>query len=316
MTAKIVEPPPPGTSLGDLRRMVEELHLATDGDGNERNFWPAINEHFPNYETFWRYVVVPTTKRIEQPVGTDGRHERRAGIAEDLWLITYINYSVFLNLVGAFEHLAQPLMLSLGNFYTHLASACDLAEEFLLRVHLLICECRGEPVPELAPDSKDEFLKKLDAWYEREYARAYEIYHRKGRDMLVRVGPREKLLCRYFERQDAAWKEYKRFSQPIREYRNKVVHDIQLATIRVGRINLMPRIEKIRNYAQPKDLQSALTQPDVIKRDFVVREEQMFSDFRTFKERLNALWEKPTADLRELLYEAGNPALLAKNNLS
>jgi len=130
--------------------MADDLHLASDGDGNERNFWPVINEQFPNYEILWRNVVVPTTRRIELPLGSERRHERRAGVTEDLWLIAYINYSVFLNIVGAFQHLAQPVMLSLGNFYTHLASACDLVEEFLLRVHLLICECRGEPVPEFA----------------------------------------------------------------------------------------------------------------------------------------------------------------------
>jgi hypothetical protein len=232
-----------------------------------------------------------------------------------LWLVSYINYSLFLNLIGAFEHLSQPVMLSLGSFYTHLASACDLAEEFLLRVHLMISECRGEAVPELAPDTKEEFLKKLDGWYDRQYAKLYEIYHKQGKDMIVRVGPRDKILCRYFERQDQAWKDYKRFTRPIREYRNKVVHDVQLATIRLGKINLMPRIDKIGYYAHMAAIQDVFTKPELVKRDFVVREEQMFSDFRSFKERLNALWEKPTADLRELLYENKNTTLLAKYNL-
>ena len=43
--------------------------------------------------------------------------------------------------------------------------------------------------------------------------------------------------------------------------------------------------------------------------------EQMFSDFRTFKERVNALWEKPTDDLTRLLYEERNPLILQKYNL-
>ena len=107
---------------------------------------------------------------------------------------------------------------------------------------------RTERVPELDPDSKEEFLQKLDKWYNREYQKAYEHYHKKGQAMIVRVSPRDKILCRYFEKQDAAWKDYKRFSRPIREYRNKVVHDVQLGTVRVGRINLMPRIDEIGKY--------------------------------------------------------------------
>ena len=171
-------------------------------------------------------------------------------------------------------------------------------------------------MPELDPDTKDEFLNKLDRWYDKEYAKAYEHHHRKGNAMIVRLAPRDKILCKYHERQDQAWKEYKRFSRPIREYRNKVVHDVQLGTIRVGKINLMPRIDKIQKYAAIAALQDALKNPDILKADFVVREEQMFSDFRTFKTCLNALWEKPTADLRSLLYADRNPALLNKYALT
>jgi hypothetical protein len=300
----------------EIRDAIAHLHLATDGDGNEQQYWPAINEHFPNYEFFWRDLVVPMTRRIDLPIGSPSRHERREHIADDLRSVSYINYSVFLNLVGAFEHLTQPLSLSLGSFYTHIASACELAEEFLLRVHRLISECLGERTPELEPLSKEEFLKQLDGWYDREYAKAYEHYHKKGKEMIVRVSPREKILCKYFERQNQAWQDYKRFRQPIREYRNKVVHDVQLGTVRVGRINLMPRTNKILEYTSMPAIQNALNNPEMLKRDFVVREEQMFSDFRVCKERLNALWEKPTLDLSGLLYEQWNPVLLGKYNLS
>ena len=82
-----------------------------------------------------------------------------------------------------------------------------------------------------------------------------------------------------------------------------MVHDVQLGTVRVGKINLMPRIDKIQKYTAMASIRDALNDPEVLKRDFVVRDEQMFSDFRTLKERLNALWEKPTADLCGLLYE-------------
>ncbi len=90
--------------------------------------------------------MAPATKRIENPPDPQLRIQRREGIAGDLRLIMYANYSLFLNLVGAFESLSQPLLLSVGNFYTHLASVCDLAEDFLFRVRTWAAECRGQPV--------------------------------------------------------------------------------------------------------------------------------------------------------------------------
>jgi hypothetical protein len=56
--------------------------------------------------------------------------------------------------------------------------------------------------------------------------------------------------------------------------------------------------------------------PDVLKTDLVVREGQMFSDFGMFKTCLNALWEKPVADLRKLLYEDRSAPLLKKYALT
>jgi hypothetical protein len=256
------------------------------------------------------------TTRIEFPPNDPRRYQRRDNIANDLWDISYINYSVFMNLVGAYQHLAQPVMLSVGNFYTHLASACDLAEEFLLRVCIMIAHCRGDAVPELDPDTKEQFLAKAGTWYEEHYTRNYRHYHQRGRDMLVRIGPREGIICRYVGRTDAAWTQYARFSGPIRAFRNRVVHDVQLGTIRVGSINLMPRPERVGQYARIDQLQAALSDPVVLKRDFAVREEQMFSDFRVFQQRLNELWQKPADDLRTLLYDERNNEFLRKYDIA
>jgi len=85
------------TTVEELRSEVSKLYLHNDGDGIEQGYWPAINDGFPNYERFWRMLVVPTTRRIER-VRPEDRIKRREGIAEDLWLITYVNYSLFLAL--------------------------------------------------------------------------------------------------------------------------------------------------------------------------------------------------------------------------
>jgi hypothetical protein len=176
--------------MAQLRAAVENSHLSSDGDGIERLFWPVINDGFPNYERFWQQVVVPTTRRVDHTPDAERRIERRDGIADDLWLITYVNYSLFLNLVGAFEHLSQPLTLSVGNFYTHLASACDLAEEFLLRVHICVSECSGQNVA-FTPLTKEEFSQRVGDWYDKEYTKKYPHSHAKGKAMLVHVDPRQ-----------------------------------------------------------------------------------------------------------------------------
>jgi hypothetical protein len=38
----------------------------------------------------------------------------------------------------------------------------------------------------------------------------------------------------------------------------------------------MPKIEKIKQYASPAAVQEVVRNPETIKRDFVVREEQMY----------------------------------------
>ena len=50
--------------LEEIKRSLTNLHLATDGDRNEQQYWPIINEQFPNYESFWQHLVAPMTKSI------------------------------------------------------------------------------------------------------------------------------------------------------------------------------------------------------------------------------------------------------------
>jgi hypothetical protein len=152
-------PMPLKIAAEDLQRATAELHLADDGDSNERKYWAAINEAFPNYELFWQRLVVQMTRRIELPRDSPARSERRNLLADDVWRVSYVNYSLFLHLAYASDHLALLLESSFGDFYTHLDSVCDLAEDFLLAVHLLVSECHNAPVPVLQGLSREEFLE-------------------------------------------------------------------------------------------------------------------------------------------------------------
>ncbi len=303
------------TSVKKLQKTVVDLYLANDGDDYEKAYWPAINQHFPNYECFWRRLVVPMTKRIESPVNSQGRHQRRGRIADDLWRVSYLNYSLFLHLAYASDHLRLPLESSFGDFYTHLGSVCDLAEDFILAVHLLISECRNQPVPVLQGLSKEEYLAMATKWYDQEYPKAYEHYHKRGKGKALHLPPRETILDKYFAQEDANWKAYTKLSGLIRPYRNKVVHDVAMGTVVVGKFQLVPKKERIQNYGAIRSVQEAAKDIKRLERDFVVREEQMGVDMRSIQMLLNMLWEKPTADLRTLLYEERNPALLQRYNL-
>jgi hypothetical protein len=231
------------------------------------------------------------------------------------WLISYINYSIFLHLAYAWDHLSLPLNSSFSEFYTHLGSICDLAEDFLLAVHLCVSECRDQPGPVLQGLPREEFLKMAAEWYDEKYPMAYEHYHKKGKPTSLRLPPRQTILCEYFDPEDPNWNAYKKFSDEIRPYRNKVVHDVAMGILLVGKFHLVPRKERMANYGAIRPVQAAAKDIKRLKRDFIVREEQMFSDFRTIQECLNELWEKPTGDLRKLLYGERNPVLLQKYNL-
>jgi hypothetical protein len=68
-----------------VHEIVEALTLDADGDAYEKYYWARFSERFQNYERFWKYLVVPTTSRLDLALGFPGRHVRREGIADDVW---------------------------------------------------------------------------------------------------------------------------------------------------------------------------------------------------------------------------------------
>ena len=256
------------------------------------------------------------TKRVESPPGNENRIERRDHIADDLWRISYLNYSVFLHIAAAFDHLPHPLNSSFGDFYTHLGSICDLAEEFLLASHLFVAECRNQPVPVLQALSREEYLEMAANWFDKEYPKAYEHYHNKGKGKPLYLPPRAKIVSGYFGEGDPDLRDYLKFSGQIRQYRNKVVHDVAIGNVLVGKFALVPRKERIQEYAALAAVQAAAKDLKRLKRDFIVREELMNVDLRVILKFLNALWNKPIVDFGTLLYEERNAVVLKKYNLA
>lgn len=247
-------------ALSKLRRLISKTHFANDGDGAERVYWVYLKERFPNCETFWRYFVVPSTKRIELEVSepNERRIQHREGIFEHIKDITSFHYSMFVNLIYSYDHLQKSGLSSFEDFYIHLASACDLAEDFLLKTYLLILECRGQKSRILQELKKEEFLKRAEKWYENDYSKIYENYLKKGKWIPVNIPCEQDVLNEYFEHSED-WQKYKNHSDRIGQYRNVIVHDVLIGTIgtRDGGIVLVPKKEKIQNYRKWTDVFSA-----------------------------------------------------------
>jgi len=303
-------------ALSKIEHIISKTHFANDGDSYERLYWTFLKERFPNCETFWKYFVVPFTKRIE--LETKDPNERirpRNNISEDIKDIASFHYSMFLNLIFAYDHLQNFRLSSFEDFYIHLGSACDLAEEFLLKTYLLILECTGQKSKILQELKKEDFLKLAEKWYNDNYSKIYENYLRKGKVVPIRLPNRGNVLDEYFKNSED-WKEYKRHTQKIREYRNIIVHDVQIGRIiNVGGIPLVPKKEKIQKYKKLSCVFAVRQDIQKFKNDFINMKEQMILDIGRLEIILNKLWTKPIRDMKKLFFEDKNEILLKKYNI-
>jgi hypothetical protein len=203
--------------LKQIEDITSRTSFANDGDFFERNHWMLFKSRFLNCETFWRYFVVPSTKRIELRVqDPNERIRHRDGISEDIKDIASFHYSMFLNLIYSYVHLLDFKLSSFEDFYIHLGSACDLAEDFLLKTFLLSLECTGQKSRILQELKKEDFLKVAERWYDDHYSKVYEHYLKKGKFLQIKLQNSENVLDEYFK-DDRGWRQYKRCSQMIRE---------------------------------------------------------------------------------------------------
>jgi len=303
-------------ALSKIKRIISKTHFANDGDSYERLYWTFFKERFPNCETFWRYFVVPSTKRIELEIKDPNERIRfREGISEDIKDIASFHYSMFLNLIYSYDHLQNFRLSSFEDFYTHLASACDLVEKFLLKTYLLILECTDQKSEILQELKKEDFLKIAEKWYDDNYSKIYGDYLKKGKTVPIKLPSRQNILDEYFK-DLGDWKEYKRYTQKIKEYRNIIVHDVQIGKIiTIGGITLVPKKEKIQDYKKWSDVFAVQQDIQKLKNDFINMKEQMILDIGRLEIILNNLWAKPINDMKKLFFEDKNKILLDKYNI-
>ena len=301
-------------SQQELNKIINKTFFANYGDSHERQWWFHFKERFPNCEIFWRYFIVPHTNRI-LPEGEreEERIRPRDGVAEEIRVISNIHYTIFVNMIYSLDHLKNFQSSSFEDFYIHLSSAGDLAEEFLLKTYFLILECRGQKSEILQELKKEDFLKKAQKWYDENYSKIYEDYLKKGKPASIKLPNRKNILDEYFKDSED-WRQYKRFIQKIREYRNIIVHDVQIGKILSAfakDIVLVPKKEKIKDYKDWQKVFTAGKDIEKLRKDFIEMKEQMILDIGTIQILLNNIWDKPINDLK-ILFDEKNKVLLRK----
>ena len=294
---------------------INSFTYANSGDGMEKQFGVEMNELFNNSEVFWKNVVCPSTNRIIANHNASSDIKFREGIDSTIEEICCFHYSVFINLVYASAALKHNHLSFFENFYTHLASVCDSTEELISKIHLLKLECKGTQSEVLQGLSKKKFILLAQEWYDNHYSTLFKFYLDNGKHPPMKLIGRDNLLEEYFGKFQP-WKEFKKFAQLIRQYRNAIVHNYQIGSFqpRPG-VFYVPKKEKIQEYKKWNQVFNALNYPSKIKNHFILREEQMAKDLELFKVILHNLWEKPIEDLINLLYKEKNEIVLNKYSL-
>ena len=302
--------------LSEVEKIISKTYFHNDGDVSEQQWWTFFKERFPNCETFWRYFIVPFTKRVDpQGKSSENRIYAREDVSDDIKTMGTLHYSMLKKLIYSYDHLQNFRLSSFEDFYTHLVSSCDLAEEFLLKVYLITLECKDQKSSVLQELDRDKFLELAGEWYDKNYSKVYENYFKKGKFLSIKIPNRKNVLDEYFNKSEN-WKEYKKFGQKIREYRNVIVHNVQIGKVLVrDNVILVPKKEKIDNYKELSSVFAAAQDIQKLKVDFINMKEQMILDIGALEIILNNLWNKPIEDLKTMLYEEKNPVLLNKYNI-
>lgn len=296
-------------TLGSAIETIKKTYFANDGDYYEKSYWPLLKDRFPNCEDYWRHFVVPITKRMEANV-TDQRQRTlpREHVSEDILDLASLHYSMFMHLVCGYDHVMNPRLSSFEDFYTHLAAACDLAEDFLLGAYLLAIECTGgrAGVSQLA--NREDSLKLAEDRYESQLVR--------GNLAPMALPGRQSALDEYFGGADD-WREYKLHTKKVREYRDAIVRNIQIGRVIVlGEMVLVPRKEHIQDYRKWPSVFLAAEDPNRLQSQFIDMKEQMILDTETLEVMLNKLWHRPISDMKRLFFDDKNAVILGKYQIT
>lgn len=223
--------------------------LATDGDQLEKDYWSLfIENEFPSYEKFWLKFVAPLTNR---PDNINFKTNEELAVwdkSEADLCVAQLNYSILRHLIRCFR-VKELLTNTVG--MDKIDQQLDLLIEGLARLV-------G------AQDNAFELLERI------KNPNNYSPFAEKtGKEA------REK------------WKKSNDFPlQPIRDYRNSLVHGRLLPGIIDGQRLCLPAIGKVESYLDWRLITQPSSQAEEYKRDFISALNILES---TWKETINYL---------------------------
>ncbi|MBL7824486.1 MAG: hypothetical protein JNK69_13845 [Saprospiraceae bacterium] len=296
----------------DLEYKTSSFSFEINGDRNEIKYFQYSKEKFSNSEFFWKRFITPLTDRFPDYSGIDIRNNVDPRVKH----LVSIHYSIFINL--AYAHLCLDVKgrqdSYFENFYTHLCSVCDLTEEFLFQIYTIIYEIENNQAYQLKKMTLIDYIKYCIKIYRNDYNKLYNIHLQNGKNQRVKIIPSADILYEYFkpsklDSYNKAYKDYKRISNPIREYRNVIVHNILVGSCQDEAGNdYVPNKYKISEYKWWHKIREKIDINDL--KDFVLKEYKMKNDLLELETILQKLWSKPIEDFDTLLYRDQNPYFL------
>lgn len=279
-----------------------------DGDANEIQYGSLVVPYFPLCERMWATLVVPATNRILNNINPQIRIRPRNNVDNRIQDIGSIHYSMFLNLIYANHCLSGKHISFFENFYAHLGSAFDLAEEFIIQLYFLFLHIEDKKPKILSKLNMFQFLMIAYKWYKKNYKTTYQHYLIKGKHAPVHLISRADILKDYLGKTKER-KAYVRQSQKIRTYRNIIVHNIQIGSLNIGGQYYVPKKEKILDYKAWRKVFSVVPSSIEFKNNFVNRNQQMQNDYIESLKILNDLWKKPLSDFQAYFHIKANVIL-------
>jgi hypothetical protein len=281
-------------ALDTLHQFLDKASYKTDGDSYEQQFGDLLSAQFPNCERYWKLFAIPLTKRMTgYPTALVKNIRFREEMSPDLEDIVTTHYSMFLNLIYAHIHLQLPTLSSLEDFYVHLASAYDLVDTFLEKNYSLLLKCRGDKTELLQTLARDNFLQMAAKWYDENYSTVHNYYLSKGKFAQMKLPSRHLLVKEFIDvylAQNTLWKDYDQHSRSIREFRNIIVHDVQVGKYVIDGRAYIPKPMVIQSYRTWRQVFSVKDQ-NVFHRDFAEVPQQLNEDLHRLESVLNHLWE-------------------------
>lgn len=301
-------------NMEELRQYLSQSTFHVDGDYYEQQFGNSVTSLFSRCEEFWQIFVVPLTRRIEIPDGyMKDKILFRDSLDPKLMNIAITHYSMYMHLAYAHWHYQNRIPSFLENIYTHLISACDLAEATIEGWYSLMLECQGKKPGALSTPTREEVISKAGILYDKYYGASYIYHNAKGHEkpLYLLIGEKHRNLLSEYYGNDKALKRYIKFTNMLRHFRNIVVHEVKLAVIIDEKKHIMyiPKLKKIDGYRTWQSVYAAKSNQEIIDRDFVEIGQLIQESIQQLEICLNTLWAKLIKDVVDEFYSTERNAL-------